>query len=741
MALCSDHRFADALMSVPSALRQALEGAGMRRPGVFLRAFSDDPLDAAALARQLLPGAEPEDAEDAGRVLLELRAVAGPGAERALRVFAHADPLELMEGFLAGEAERQAKARRVLTCAELRTADAAWKPAVRPGRFRLRGDARMAAASGPVARAEAEAAERATWCEALVELLLEAGGPIVDATRAASDPRKALAAAAGGRRFRTLAKRIRSWRRLREWCLKVYSSPYPSSPLHLVEYLQARADEPCGLSALQAVAELFVFTEGCRGVPPGARLVDDPYYAAYRKELEVQHAGAGPLGTRKAPRLPIPFVIALEREVVEDFAPPFYRAYAWWQLVSIWGSLRFDDHRGLAPAQVDFRDGRFTGTLSRTKTTGPGKRVQTLHVVISAESFLVYPNWLAEGWALWAKVAPFVRDYFLTRPTPDLAGALPIEMTYGESAWLLRGLLSGLPRFGEALACHASPLVPLFTQHSGRCWVSSLAALLGIEEARIGYLGRWSPSTARGYVRTADEVIRGVQAEVARRVRRDISSGDEVLFGEDQAARSIAVELEGRGAQPEEVERVLTGLRAWTHELIGELPLGAPSTPRRVSSPDPALAFAVVDDFPDEQESWGVDEELCAVLDAAAPEEILPGTADASRDLPEPPRSAAEPPPPLPLEDHADLSAPEEGFVCSVSKAGWRRLHRLGGCARLPGIHYLEYDFLGVERPTLDQYDDYCKQCWRGDADPQDGSEDAESNSEEEEELEVNLRP
>ena len=140
-----------------------------------------------------------------------------------------------------GEAERQAKARRTQTCAELRTVDAAWKPAVRPGRFRLRGDARLAAASGPAARAEAEAAERASWCEALVDLLLEAGGPIVEATREASQPRKALAAAAGGRRFRTLAKRVRSWRRLREWCLKVYSTPYPTCPLHLVEYLQARA--------------------------------------------------------------------------------------------------------------------------------------------------------------------------------------------------------------------------------------------------------------------------------------------------------------------------------------------------------------------------------------------------------------------------------------------------------------------------------------------------------------------
>ena len=35
----------------------------------------------------------------------------------------------------------------------------------------------------------------------------------------------------------------------------------------------------------------------------------------------------------------------------------------------------------------------------------------------------------------------------------------------------------------------------------------------------------------------------------------------------------------------------------------------------------------------------------------------------------------------------------------------------------------------------VDRYDGYCRQCWRGDADPQDASEEAESDSEEDEEL------
>ena len=56
----------------------------------------------------------------------------------------------------------------------------------------------------------------------------------------------------------------------------------------------------------------------------------------------------------------------------------------------------------------------------------------------------------------------------------------------------------------------------------------------------------------------------------------------------------------------------------------------------------------------------------------------------------------------------------------SIGKKGWRRLHYLGGCARLPGIHYLNYEFLGEEQPKEDKYDDTCGQCGgsRGKAPP-----------------------
>ena len=89
--------------------------------------------------------------------------------------------------------------------------------------------------------------------------------------------------------------------------------------------------------------------------------------------------------------------------------------------------------------------------------------------------------------------------------------------------------------------------------------------------------------------------------------------------------------------------------------------------------------------------------------------------------------------PALPVEDPGVDRIPDVGFVVSIAKSGWRRLHRLGGCARHPGVHYLNFEMLGLDRPDVGAYDDFCRQCWRG-TDPQEPSDEEDSDSEEDDE-------
>ena len=62
--------------------------------------------------------------------------------------------------------------------------------------------------------------------------------------------------------------------------------------------------------------------------------------------------GPGVAQLKQAPRYPVALVLALEREVMDGAVAVCYRCYAWWHLLAVWASLRFDDHRGLPPSSA-----------------------------------------------------------------------------------------------------------------------------------------------------------------------------------------------------------------------------------------------------------------------------------------------------------------------------------------------------------------------------------------------------
>ena len=427
-------------------LRSALAEAGATAPGVLRGLCDGTSADASSLASALLPGQSAQDHAVNVECLLWLVQVAGPEAASRRRRYAHHEAGTIVQEVLEGAAAKRARTLRDQVEVEVRVADSSWRPAVRPNRFRLRADARLASASGPTARAEAEQAERERWKRELVMLIVEAGGPVVEATRNSRDQELALAAAAGGRHARTLCKRVGAWKRVRAWCLDVYSHPFPRNVLQLIEYMQARADEPCGLSALQGVAAGFTFMEACCGYPRGSRLVDEPLFEAFQKELIAGFSGQGLAPLKQAPRYPVGLVLALEREVVDPGVPVCYRCFAWWLLVALWASLRFDDHRGLAPGAIQFTPRGLEAVLSRTKTTGPGKRVASLPMVIGYGAYLKQPGWLEVGWRLWSEAAPYVRDFFLVKPAASLEATTPVEISYEQASQLARAVLAGLPR-------------------------------------------------------------------------------------------------------------------------------------------------------------------------------------------------------------------------------------------------------------------------------------------------------
>ena len=87
-----------------------------------------------------------------------------------------------------------------------------------------------------------------------------------------------------------------------------------------------------------------------------------------------------------------------------------------------------------------------------------------------------------------------------------------------------------------------------------------------------------------------------------------------------------------------------------------------------------------------------------------------------------------------PVRDPAAL--PAHGFVISFTrKKKISRLHHLGSCFRLPGLHYLQFVECGDTEPDVDRYMYKCRDCWpvskaaAEQADSDSGSESSSSNS------------
>ena len=110
--------------------------------------------------------------------------------------------------------------------------------------------------------------------------------------------------------------------------------------------------------------------------------------------------------------------------------PPYKQAFAWSKLVKTWGSLRFDDTLSPSPADVVFKEGAgLECRLRRTKTSGPGKNVETLFAFVSVRCYAAASTWLKTGHVILSKLADFERDYFLPLPSGDFRSTrrVPVE--------------------------------------------------------------------------------------------------------------------------------------------------------------------------------------------------------------------------------------------------------------------------------------------------------------------------
>lgn len=562
--------------------------------------------------------------------------------------------------------------------------------------------AKKAVLDTDVPRQHAEDIKRMAIVDAAGELAREAGLPLAIIASRSARPQEALRRIGQGRRYRTIEKRVSSWRKARAYFLATSGSPWPRDVEHAINYVEELASGDAPPSCLWCFYFALGFFEKGGGVAVEKQIGKDPNLKACIEELCVNLLSKSGAPRRKAPRIPLAMLLLWEDLVVNVHIPIYERMYAWFQCVRVWASLRFDDHRGMDPASIRLTKEGLTAVLSRTKVSGRDKKIEALPVFVSSSAYVFHTDWLEIGWGFWEAV-PHKRDFFLVMPSEDRHGTLKIEVEYADALAMTKAQLLT----AKAVAAHNGEITrhdtcfldvaaaAYWTEHSPRATLASWVACLGTFPADWpDLLGRWGSCKAEGYVRTHRKRVKAMQEAVASKIRED--KDPHVLFDEGPLLEELRAYLSAKGMTEADVAKTIANLLITG--AMGPRQGICVESSRDVSMEDSRVKKADVDIGHDTKDAEKVNEDNDHKEsgDGSDQEEVVLKSVGGHGTF-----------------EYANLLGQ---YVVSVSgKTGkTRRLHKVGECFRKPGVDYRNFVVLGFEEPAPSEYSHQCQHCWSG---------------------------
>ena len=518
-----------------------------------------------------------------------------------------------------------------------------------------------------------EAAEKDRWTLKIVGVLREAGTPVCGQAALASDPEAALMSVVGRRRSRTLRSRYKTWVKVRVWLNCVFNRSWPAHLGDMLDYLQDLALGPLAKTTPAGVGGALSFFESISGYPESQWISLMPLWKSNLGNLEMRlQSRGGETAVHKAPMFTVTMVIALELYVVST-RPKYKRFLGFCLLLKLWMTLRFDDLQGLSRSRLQNTSSCLKGVLTRTKTTGPGKRILEVPCYLHSQASFSGAKWLIEGFAILQEPAfNFERDYFVPVPSEDWEGTKPRILDYSYAAGLFRRVLSELPRpkriglgtWTESCQQMLPPPVPLFfSLHGPRHFVPSVGAALGIHKDERDMAGRWGIAAKQSgeYVLTARNVVLKVQATILREISGP-DAGRELAYDEDDIMTELWTWLKNRDENLDRDEMV---------KLLAVYPDNVQNCCLRQVWPANPEAVIVPE------------EEMADVL-------VYPSSEQ---------------------KDAEAAPTSEEIYWQSVSKKGFRRLHKVDGCGSYRLV-CANWQYLTQKQALTVKSDKPCLLCW-----------------------------
>ena len=107
--------------------------------------------------------------------------------------------------------------------------------------------------------------------------------------------------------------------------------------------------------------------------------------------------------------------------------------------------MRFNDTLHIVPEDMHFKNEALVITVYASKTTGPGKKVELLYVIISVCAYIAEDSWLKRGMELMKEMGSGIsRDCLLPLPEQDKFEFRKAPAQYHHVLCMSRALLGGL---------------------------------------------------------------------------------------------------------------------------------------------------------------------------------------------------------------------------------------------------------------------------------------------------------
>ena len=526
---------------------------------------------------------------------------------------------------------------------------------------------------------------------ALLEELERIDAPILEKLKLTNNPQRARMALLGKFRPSTVKRYLAYWQGFRRWSTMMLGGG-PCSSMGLVDYLLAREEEGMGATVPLSVSKAVAWMGKVAGHPKDGWIDQDPLVEVVVRDLMRKlETGAPP--RKRAPRMISAFIPALEALVVDHQLEPAIRAGAWVKLLKIWASLRFDDIAHLTSEMVRSYEGKFSGLMRRTKTTGAGKRIKELPLHVSHEAWVRHPGWMKEGLVALGMATGGTHGLLV----PAGIGLRSVQrekvMAYPEAvAWSSEVMAAMRCRDGSRMI--PSDWERFWTEHSERATMASCLASIGVPKTDRDLLGRWKPEGSDQYVRSYNTIIGRLQAKLAE----PIKNGDGYhTFDEGAVLEELKIWLqEKRGYGPEAAE---DEVEAWK-DVVG----GGFSFEKMVKDGGILKYRGAPDQGEDEGIFGGDGSAMEALSSKGVVEDSSSSDSSTSSETTQPKKKAKV----------AKLEAERApGYIVVFNRIDRGKLHRAGsgGCWMARRRDFKRSAFYD-ERPDPSEYTSRCRVCW-----------------------------